>query len=227
MDDLYLNNKVYCNECSGRSKNKWHCSILNENCVTVCKCPVRRFDNDADWFPVLMLYDSKEYGKTRYYVPFAMIKEHETQCLANHNQTPERLKERGGLTWAEMWAVVHDIPYWESPYQQSEDARVPMINFTESWKPGNVTESADREFIVPVEWAMSGFVKVKAPNAEAAIQMVQSDNDDISVPTSDKAEYIEGSFSVSGDDDIFGLIAMVEAYTKDYENGQNYLHTLN
>ncbi len=46
-------------------------------------------------------------------VPYAMVEAHEGQAKANHDQTVARLAERGGLSVAEMLAVLEDRP-WSS-----------------------------------------------------------------------------------------------------------------
>lgn len=51
-------------------------------------------------FPIL------EKGKPT--VPWSAIEGHEQQALRNHHQTLERLAERGGLSYAEFWFVMHD-----------------------------------------------------------------------------------------------------------------------
>ena len=39
-------------------------------------------------------------------VQWSFVAPHEAQCKRNHGQTIERLSQRGGLSPAEMWAVV-------------------------------------------------------------------------------------------------------------------------
>ena len=39
-------------------------------------------------------------------VPWEFIAEHEAECLNNHDQTPQRLAERGGLAPGEIVAVI-------------------------------------------------------------------------------------------------------------------------
>lgn len=41
-------------------------------------------------------------------VPFGAVKAHEKQAYANHHQSVERLKQRGGLSWCELAAVLRD-----------------------------------------------------------------------------------------------------------------------
>lgn len=45
------------------------------------------------------------------YVPLDAIKSHEKQAIINHNQTLERLAERGGLSWVELLFVLKDEHY--------------------------------------------------------------------------------------------------------------------
>lgn len=44
-------------------------------------------------------------------VPMQWVLNHESQCLTNHGQTARRLKERGGLSPKELYAVIHDMRY--------------------------------------------------------------------------------------------------------------------
>lgn len=44
-------------------------------------------------------------------VPWSLVKEHESQCLANHHQSVQRLAERGGLSPEELVCVLRDLPY--------------------------------------------------------------------------------------------------------------------
>ncbi|MFA5525779.1 MAG: hypothetical protein WC992_03045 [Acholeplasmataceae bacterium] len=45
------------------------------------------------------------------YVPWALVLEHEAQCLANHRQDVVRLADRGGLSPEELAAVLEDRPW--------------------------------------------------------------------------------------------------------------------
>lgn len=62
------------------------------------KCP-------EDRFPVL---DNVRYGERKLTVPLALVLEHEKRADLNHGQTVTRLKERGGLSWCELAAVLYD-----------------------------------------------------------------------------------------------------------------------
>lgn len=39
-------------------------------------------------------------------VPWRLVEPHRDQAMQNHGQTLERLAERGGLDWAELFAVM-------------------------------------------------------------------------------------------------------------------------
>lgn len=56
-----------------------------------------------DRFPVL---HGGYVGDKRLTVPMALVLEHEKQADVNHGQTVARLKERGGLSWCELAAVL-------------------------------------------------------------------------------------------------------------------------
>lgn len=52
--------------------------------------------------------------KGKEYIPYDIIKPHEEQALKNHcGQTLDRLAARGGLSWAEAYAVLTEskFPY--------------------------------------------------------------------------------------------------------------------
>ena len=41
-------------------------------------------------------------------VPWSVVEPHSRQAMRNHDQTLERLAERGGLSPVELWMVCHD-----------------------------------------------------------------------------------------------------------------------
>lgn len=48
-------------------------------------------------------------------VPWELVAAHAKQAKLNHDQTLERLAERGGLDPRELWCVVHGKPWRERP----------------------------------------------------------------------------------------------------------------
>ena len=47
------------------------------------------------------------------YIPYNIIAPHEAQALRNHDQTLQRLAERGGLGWTEILAVLRNKTWKE------------------------------------------------------------------------------------------------------------------
>lgn len=66
-------------------------------------------------FPILR---SKIGPKT---VPAMFVYAHKRQCDRNHGQTVDRLAERGGLSWCELFAVLHNVR-WRSMNEQDAHA---------------------------------------------------------------------------------------------------------
>jgi hypothetical protein len=60
-----------------------------------------------DRFPIMGLSYGR-LGERKHTVPMALMLEHERQAVQNHGQTIHRLKERGGLSWCELSAVLDD-----------------------------------------------------------------------------------------------------------------------
>lgn len=52
-------------------------------------------------------------------VPWDAVEPHSEQALKNHAQTLERLAERGGLSWKELYYVLTDSPF---PYAKRGQA---------------------------------------------------------------------------------------------------------
>ena len=60
----------------------------------------------------------------------SIIEEHEAQCKRNHDQTVQRLAERGGLGADEMCAVVEDRRWHR---MSREDATERLVELLEAW----------------------------------------------------------------------------------------------
>ena len=54
------------------------------------------------------------------FVPWWFVEQHREQAMDNHSQTLERLADRGGLGWVELYFVVTDKPF---PFGTKYDAR--------------------------------------------------------------------------------------------------------
>lgn len=48
-------------------------------------------------------------------VPWDLVEAHAARARENHDQSLERLAERGGLSPAELYAVVHDLNWFDVP----------------------------------------------------------------------------------------------------------------
>ena len=68
-------------------------------------------------------------------VPWDFVAEHRQQCLNNHDQTPERLAERGGLGVAEMVYVVRDERWPRLNQMMTEMEALPELRrLLREWK---------------------------------------------------------------------------------------------
>jgi len=65
-------------------------------------------------FPILQGQTDEAYNARRNHTPYPvsvawdLVKDHEQQAALNHSQSLKRLAQRGGLSPAELWCVVHD-----------------------------------------------------------------------------------------------------------------------
>lgn len=73
---------------------------------------------------------------TPWCVPFGAVSAHRQQCKTNHGQTPERLRERGGLAWSELYAVLGDREYVRIDEWRAQQLCVLMIHDEQgkTWK---------------------------------------------------------------------------------------------
>jgi len=63
-------------------------------------------------FPLFYSYEEiKLFPDLPKTVPYEAIRDHEKQALHNHDQTFERLAERGGLGPDELYYIMHDQPF--------------------------------------------------------------------------------------------------------------------
>lgn len=96
----------------------------------------------ADWFPVMLpredvlrqLRIDQDSGALLVAlvvaVPMAAVETHAAQCQKNHGQSPKRLRERGGLSAAELCAVLADRPY---RHMQLADANAALLAALDAW----------------------------------------------------------------------------------------------
>lgn len=60
-------------------------------------------------FPILFSPSDKRHKNE--FIPWEIIETHREQAIKNHGQTLERLAERGGLSYRELYAVLNDKEY--------------------------------------------------------------------------------------------------------------------
>lgn len=56
--------------------------------------------------------NAEKFGVARD-VPWALVEPLRERAMSGHNQTLERLNERGGLSPVELYALVHALPFSE------------------------------------------------------------------------------------------------------------------
>lgn len=61
---------------------------------------------EEDRFPIML-----DYSHGKWYLPMSLFRPHEEQARRNHDQTLDRLRERGGLSPCEALAVLEDRPW--------------------------------------------------------------------------------------------------------------------
>jgi hypothetical protein len=61
-------------------------------------------------FPIMAVRNGRRANRFDFVVPWDLLAPHEAQADRNHQQTLERLAERGGLSAREALAVVEDRP---------------------------------------------------------------------------------------------------------------------
>jgi len=74
----------------------------------------------------------------RYYIPFAMLLEHEAQAKKNHDQTLQYLAKRGGLSSEEANAILEDrAPDWRMfclPMEREAAEKFDQEQWESLWK---------------------------------------------------------------------------------------------
>lgn len=88
---------------------------------------------DLKTFPILYPYSRKPKATDVLAVPWFWIIEYEKQAKRNHDQTIQRLSERGGLDPQEIWCAVKGIGLWDP--QPSHDECVAWLN-SYPWEHG-------------------------------------------------------------------------------------------
>lgn len=117
-------------------------------------------------------------------VPAIIVYMHEGRCSRNHGgQTVNRLAERGGLNWPELFAVLHEKPFHPMNEQEAYDGCMAYINAPETLR------DADR-FVRTMSDAAADLEKFLAGSDKNYPKK--------SAPSADKPNFLQ-SFPVLGD----------------------------
>ena len=100
------------------------------------KCP-------EDRFPVL---EDRGYGKRKLTVPLTLVIAHEKQAHTNHGQTVAGLKQRGGLSWCELAAVLNDRKWFRVEFDAAHEATMRrVLIWQDQQRKADPTPSKDSE----------------------------------------------------------------------------------
>lgn len=92
--------------CSENTKDEYLHELAGRSADTIAslRAEVERLrgalEKPAKQFPIL--------GSRGVTIDWALVEDHQRQAYENHRQTVARLAERGGLSWIEMYAVLHN-----------------------------------------------------------------------------------------------------------------------
>lgn len=102
---------------------------------TGCNAECEECANNIEEFPILFggTRDDAVFQRTCKLtaVPWGFIVGHSIQAWKNHGQSLQRLKERGGLSFSELLAVVEDRDY---KYIPKEAAYSKICSMIRSWE---------------------------------------------------------------------------------------------
>lgn len=91
------------------------------------------------------------------HIPWDMLKPHEEQAKINHNQSLERLRQRGGLCFTEAVAILHARRWWDmypdftlSKGLSDEDVRwaaEELIRLVNNYNQQNNEQNSEKESV--------------------------------------------------------------------------------
>lgn len=61
-------------------------------------------------------------------IPFWIVEAHERQARSNHDQSVQRLDDRGGCGWRELLAILTDRSFWDVPVMSDSAAMVEVVS---------------------------------------------------------------------------------------------------
>ena len=74
-------------------------------------------------------------------------------------------------------------------------------------------ENANKVYGIPVEWVVTEMLEIKADSLEEAVKFIV--NNESKIPCGDNAEYIDGTYKISADDNCNGDVAEIVENLKD------------
>lgn len=71
------------------------------------------------------------------YIPWDVLAPHETQAEINHGgQSLERLAQRGGLSWQEVYAIINDKTWRQIKVPTMQEAKKAVLKHVVAWEAG-------------------------------------------------------------------------------------------
>lgn len=69
------------------------------------------------------------------YIPWHVLAPHESQAQKNHGgQSLERLAQRGGLSWQEIYAIINDKAWSQIKIPPMPEAKKAVLEYVSAWK---------------------------------------------------------------------------------------------
>ncbi|MCG8406697.1 MAG: hypothetical protein MI923_15995 [Phycisphaerales bacterium] len=93
-------------------------------------------------FPIM----DDRVGQRRGYIPMALIRRHNDRAKLNHDQSVNRLRERGGLSPQEAMAVLANKSWSERPYRDEELAWAALQEIVKAEFPDFDCESGEIQY---------------------------------------------------------------------------------
>ena len=85
-------------------------------------------------FPIMSEFNRPKWDRHEgcedipgFFIPLEMIVPHECQCKINHQQSLERIAQRGGFSRCEAIAVIEDRPWTSIPVEQADKQLKEMV----------------------------------------------------------------------------------------------------
>lgn len=67
-------------------------------------------------------------------IPWRLVERHRETAERNHGHKLEVLARRGGVSWVEMWLILHDQPVWPVPQMSEDRAKERVLEMVQRMK---------------------------------------------------------------------------------------------